>query len=281
MKKCTSMFFAEILAVILLTALFAVSFVGAQEEHPKTGDPLIIECGKTSTPVKVDGKLDEWKRAVPAVVDVKEQLYSVFQGDWKDADDCSGIVYMMYDDNYIYVAGEFKDEKLIAGQSGGNIWMNECLEIFFDPQNIELDAGSAHSVHYQFGFAPSGPNDKPQVWNWCNPNGAKQQQDCSSYVKVASVMLEPYTGYTLEGSIEIKELDELEDIIEPGTVIGFHIAIDDADENTERDLQITWSSFEAHDQLHFGDLLFTGPLAVSPRDALTAAWGQIKKHSSL
>jgi len=62
-------------------------------------------------------------------------------------------------------------------------------------------------------------------------------------------------------------------------VIGFHIAIDDADENIERDLQITWSSFEAHDQLHFGDLVFTGPLSVSPTSALSVTWGQVKEQT--
>jgi len=263
----------RMLVVILLAVAFPASFATGHQKHPKTGELLIIECGKTTWDVKLDGKLDEWKFAKPAVVDVKEQLFSVFQGDWKDANDCSGAVYMMYDDTYIYVAGEFKDEKLIAQQTGSTIWKDECLEIFFDHQNILI---GGHD-HYQFGFAPTGPGKKPQVWNWCNPNAAKAQQPCDSYVKLASILLEPYTGYTLEGSIEIAELDELKDIIEPGKVIGYHIAIDDADDNAERDLQITWSSFEAHDQLHFGDLVFGEPLAVSPASALTATWGQIKQ----
>ena len=271
--------FVRMVAVILLSMFFSASFARAQEEHPKTGEPLIIECGKITAPVKIDGKLDEWKFAEPATVDVKEQLYSVFQGDWKDADDCSGVIYMMYDDTYIYVAGEFKDEELIAGQSASNIWQDECLEIFFDPQNVEMAKPACCNIHYQFGFAPSGPNDKPQVWNWCNPNPAKAQQACDSYVKLASDISDPYTGYTLEASIEIAELDDLKDIIAPGTVIGFHIAIDDADENIERDLQITWSSFEAHDQLHFGDLIFTGPLSVSPTSALSVTWGQVKEQT--
>jgi hypothetical protein len=262
----------RIFAAVLSAVVFSASFAGAHQEHPKTGDPLVIECGKTTTGVKIDGKLDEWKFTQPAVVDVKQQLFDVWQGDWKDADDCSGVVYMMYDDKYIYVAGEFKDEKLIAQQTGSNIWMNECLEIFFDSQDILM---GGHN-HYQFGFAPTGPGDKPQVWNWCNETLGKAQQACDNYVKLASDVSDPYTGYTLEASIEIAQLDALEDIIEEGTVIGYHIAIDDADDNAERDLQITWSSFEAHDQLHFGDLVFTGPLAVSPASALTAKWGQIK-----
>ena len=220
--------------------------------------------------------MGEWQKAMPAVVDVEEQLYDVFQGDWEDADDCSGIVYMMYDDEYIYVAGEFRDEELIAEATADTIWKNECVEIFFDPSDTDVEKVIGCTIHYQFGFAPSGPNDDPQVWNWCNPDAAKKQQDCSSYVQVASVVSDPYTGYTLEGSIEIDELDDLNDIIEVGTVIGFHIAIDDADVDGERDLQITWSSFEAHDQLHFGDLVFGEPLAVSPAGALTTTWGQIK-----
>lgn len=268
----------QVFSVIMFAVVFTISFANAQEEHPKTGEPLIIECGKITSPVNLDANLGEWKFAVPTIVDVEEQLYDVFQGDWIDAEDCSGTVYMMYDDDYIYVAGEFKDEELIAEQMAGNIWMNECLEIFFDPQNIDIDAAAGHSVHYQFGFAPSGPSDKPQVWNWCNPNAGKAQQDCSGYVSLASKLLSPYTGYILEGSIEISELDDLKDIIEPGTVIGYHIAIDDSDVDANRDLQITWSSYEAHDQLHFGDLVFGEALAVSPASALTATWGQIKNN---
>lgn len=268
--------FIRIFAVTLFAVVFFTSLANAHEEHPKTGELLIMECGKITSPVVIDGKLGEWQHAMQAVVDVEEQLYDVFQGDWGDADDCSGIVYMMYDDEYIYVAGEFKDDELIAEATADTIWKNECLEIFFDPTDTEVAVPAAHNIHYQFGFAPSGPNDNPQVWNWCNPDGGKAQQDPSSYVRVASVISDPYTGYTLEGSIRIDELDDLEDIIEVGLVIGFHIAIDDSDEDAERDLQITWSSFEAHDQLHFGDLVFGEPLAVSPAGALTTTWGQIK-----
>lgn len=269
--------FIRIFAVTLFAVVFFISLANAHEEHPKTGELLIMECGKTTSPVVIDGKLGEWQKAIPTAVDVEEQLYDVFSGDWADADDCSGIVYMMYDDEYIYMAGEFKDEELIAGATAGTIWQNECVEIFFDPTDTEMDAAASSTVHYQFGFAPSGPDDEPQVWNWCNPDGGKAQQDCSSYVQVASVISDPYTGYTLEGSIKIDELDDLQDIIEVGLVIGFHIAIDDADENAAtRDLQITWSSYEAHDQLHFGDLVFGEPLAVSPAGALTTTWGQIK-----
>jgi hypothetical protein len=269
---------SRIFALMLFAAAFTISFANAQEEHPKTGEPLIAECGKITSPVNIDANLSEWKFAVPEIVDVEEQLYDVFKGDWTGPDDCSGIVYIMYDDKYIYVAGEFKDEELIAGQTAGNIWQDECLEIFFDPENIDIDAAAGHLVHYQFGFAPSGPSDEPQVWNWCNPKAGKAQQDCSGYVNIASKVLDPYTGYILEASIEIAELDNLKDIIEPGTVIGYHIAIDDADDNIERDLQITWSSYEAHDQLHFGDLVFGEPLAVSPASALTATWGQVKNN---
>jgi len=274
MKRCSIL---SILVCLVVTTFFLVSFAGAHEKHPKTGDPLIIECGKIPRGVVLDANLDEWKFAKPAKVDVKEQLYSVFKGDWTGPEDCSGIVYMMYSDKYIYVAGEFKDEKLIAQQTGSTIWKDECLEIFFDPENIEMGWPESHQVHYQFGFAPTGPDNEPQVWNWCNPNAGKAQQACDNYVKLASKLLNPYKGYILEGSIEIAQLDELKGIVKPGTTIGYHIAIDDADDDAERDLQITWSCAEAHDQLHFGDLVFTGPLAVSPAGALTTTWGKIKE----
>jgi len=266
-----------IFGIVLFALAFPVFLASAHEKHPKTGKPLIMECGKITSGVNLDGNLSEWKYAKPATVDVKEQMYSIFKGDWTGPADCSGVVYMMYDDKYIYVAGEFKDEKLIAQQTGSNIWKDECLEIFFDPENILMAAADAHSVHYQFGFAPTGPAGQPQVWNWCNPNSAKAQQACDSYVKLASVVSNPYTGYTLEGSIEIAQLDKLKGLIKPGAVIGYHIAIDDADVDSERDLQITWSSAEAHDQLHFGDLIFGQPLGVSPAGAVTTTWGQLKK----
>lgn len=248
----------------------------AHAKHPKTGKDLAVDCVKTTSKVKVDANLDEWKFAQPVEVKDKEQLFQVFKGDWTGPEDCSGTVWVMWDADFIYVAAEVKDEKLIAKQAGGPIWKNEAIEVFFSPEHISIDPGPwPHPMHYQFGLAPSGPDNKPQQWAWCHVDG--QTDRAQGNVTIASKLLQPYTGYIVEASIKLSETKKLAAVVKEGNTIAFHVAIDDADSDPERDLQITWSHFEAHDQKNgFGDLKFVGPAAVSPQGKMSITWGQLK-----
>jgi len=248
-------------SLVLFMVVFASS-VSAQPKHPKTGELLVITCYR-GTPT-LDGNLDEWKGVKPAVVDAKEQIF-LGADTWTGSADCSGKFYTMWDDSKIYIAVEAKDDKIVTKQTGSNIWMNDCAEIFFATTN----AVAGHAEHYQYGITPN-----ELKFNWCNMDGA-------SNVIPAYVTLKSSTtasGYNIEAAIEYAQMKSLK--FKAGNVIGFHPCLDDCDgDGNSRDLQITWTGLEAHDQSKgFGQLTLSSEVltAVLPCGKLVTTWSRLK-----
>jgi hypothetical protein len=254
---------------ILASFAFVVSLCMADPpaKHPKTGEPLVIECLK-GTPKAIDGKLDDWplKSMTPAVLDTKEQIFpGVAPGaaGWNGPNDSSGKFYLMWDDKYVYIGAIMKDDKIVTTKAGGSIWQTDCIEIFFSTTN----AVPGHSEHYQYGFTP-----KDQKWNWCNMDGMGQREP--DYMKIASTITAD--GYICEAAIEYKQIKSLK--WEAGQTLGFHPVFDDAD-NGMRKLQMTWTGREAHDQSQgFGHMILSDKsAAVYSGDKMAITWGEIKR----
>jgi hypothetical protein len=239
------------LGLVLVMAVFASS-ASAQ---------LSLICYR-GTP-DLDGNLDEWRGLDAAAVDAEDQ---VFMGvdTWTGASDCSANFYAMWDDTNIYVAVDAKDDKVVTAQTGGDIWMNDCAEIFFATTN----AVAGHDEHYQYGFTPN-----ELKWNWCNMDGAGSIDPGYAAVRAR----ETGDGYIIEASVEYAQMMSLSFVTDG--VIGFHPCLDDADgDGSARDLQITWTGLEAHDQsTGYGDLILSSevPTAVSV-GKLATTWSHIK-----
>jgi len=250
-KKC---FFMGILTLLSLS----VAVADPPAEHPATGEPLVIECLR-GTPDAIDGDLSDWNLAAmtPAVLDAEEQLHSG-QTTWDGPEDSSGEFYLLWDDENIYVAVVMKDDTLSMNKTGGDIWNADCIEVFFSTTN----AVPPHDEHYQYGF-----NANDQRFNWCNMDGNGDREP--DYVQIASS--ETVDGYICEASIEYGQILSLDFSV--GNIIGFHPAFDDTD-NGDRELQMTWTGREAHDQsLGFGHMILSdapvgsggNPLARGPK----------------
>ncbi|MBN1803641.1 MAG: hypothetical protein JW837_00175 [Sedimentisphaerales bacterium] len=235
-KKC---FLTGIIILISLNLAIA----DPPAVHPKTGEELIIECFR-GTPDLIDGDLSDWPLGsmIPAALDVEEQLNSG-QSSWDNPDDLSAEFYVLWDDEKLYMAVVVKDDKLFMNKTGGDIWNADCVEVFFATTN----AVSGHEEHYQYGFNANG-----DTWNWCNMDSAGQS--AIDYLEVASV--ETPDGYICEAAIEYGRILALD--WSPGSTIGFHPVLDDMDSDGAREIQMTWTSREAHDQtLGYGYLILS------------------------
>ena len=249
-KKCFLMFMFTLLSVSLAIA-------DPPAVHPVTGENLVIECLR-GTPDAIDGDLSDWKLGgmTPAVLDAEAQLYTG-QTSWDNANDCSGEFYMLWDDTNIYMAVIVKDDKLSMNKTDGDIWNADCIEIFFATTNAIAD----HSEHYQYGF-----NANNQTWNWCNMDSGGQS--AIDYLQCASTVTAD--GYICEAAIEYGQMLSLDFSV--GNNIGFHPVIDDTDDG-DREIQITWTGREAHDQslgfgyLHMSDAEATPGPASGPSPA--------------
>ncbi|MDH5701064.1 MAG: hypothetical protein OEZ41_14010, partial [Nitrospirota bacterium] len=246
-KKCLFMGIFTLLSLSLAIA-------APPAVHPVTGEPLVIDCLR-GTPDAIDGDLSDWslEAMTPAVLDMEEQIFSgAAQGAaaWDGPEDSSGKFYLLWDDENIYIAVVMKDDKLSQNKSGGDIWNADGIEVFFSTTN----AVPPHAEHYQYGF-----DFKEQTWNWCNMDTGGQS--AIDYLQVAST--ETADGYICEAAIEYGQMLSLD--FEVGNTIGFHPVFDDTDiDNSDRELQMTWTGREAHDQsLGFGHI-FLSDAAVTP-----------------
>ncbi|MGB2862620.1 MAG: LamG-like jellyroll fold domain-containing protein [Sedimentisphaerales bacterium] len=234
-KKC-------LLVVIFTVLSVSLAIADPPAVHPTTGEPLVIDCLR-GTPDAIDGDLSDWnlEAMTPAVLDVVEQLHSG-QDSWDGPEDCSGEFYLLWDDVNIYIAVVVKDDKLSMNKTGGDIWNADAIEVLFSTLNAVAD----HSEHYQYGFTANN-----QRWNWCNIDGAGNIEP--DYLQIASSVTAD--GYICEASIEYGQMPSLDFSV--GNTIGFHPVFDGTD-NGDRELQMTWTGREAHDQsLGFGHMVLS------------------------
>lgn len=264
LSKCVV--FIVVFALIISCLAFAMD---PPAKHPKTNKDLIATALK-GTPRLIDGNLSDWQISFmePAVLDAKEQIFAgVAPGaaSWDGVKDLSGNFYLMWDDKNVYVAVVVKDDKLVLNKGADTIWNADCIEIFF---SLPEKAAQTTTEHYQYGF--NANNDK---WNWCNMdgNGAKEP----NYLQIMST--KTADGYICEASIEYKNMKSLE--FKAGNTLGFHIVLDDTDA-TDREIQMTWTSNEAHNQsLGFGYLILSNQnVAVDSKAKAVLTWGAIKNQ---
>ena len=256
--------------VVLALLISSMAFADPPAEHPTTGEPLKIDCLR-GTP-DIDGDLGDWNLGMtPAILDTEAQIFpGAAQGAaaWDNPADSSGEFYVMWDDQNIYLAAVMKDDTISTNKSGGDIWNADCVEVFFSTTN----AIAGCDEHYQYGF-----NANNQKWNWCNMDGDGSREP--EYLQLAAVTTAD--GYICEVAIEYGRMPSLD--FSAGNAIGFHPCFDDTD-NGDRELQMTWTGREAHDQSQgFGHIILSAEsvspgTAVSVRDKLPLTWGDIKNR---
>lgn len=228
-----------LVAGILTTLCLGLAMASPPAVHPVTGAPLVITCLR-GTPDAIDGDLGDWDldAMTPAILDTTEQI-SAGAANWTGPADCSGKFYLLWDDTKIYIAAIVKDDKLSMTKVDADIWNADCVEVFFSTTN----AVTGHAEHCQFGFNAAG-----QTWVWETMGGTNGV--VPDYLTVASKRTAD--GYICEASIELAQLKGPS--FTPGTAIGFHAVVDDT-EDISREIQMTWTGREAHDQsLGFGYL---------------------------
>lgn len=179
-----------------------------------------MTCKRANGPITLDGKLDEWADAVPIHLDRKDQML-IGADTWDGPDDCSGVIYTMWDDEYFYIAAEVRDDVRSAGVWGEKMNYNDGIEFYLDTDLL----GDRHERRYsaddfQYGCfnSPKGP----VVWSW-QPHGGPSPAGELAFVYDET--LGP-GGYVIEARIPWSEFGFNP---APGMTIGFTVALDDDD----------------------------------------------------
>lgn len=196
-----------------------------------------VTSGKAKNPITIDGKLDEWKDAVPIHLDRKEQI-AIGAENWQGADDGSGVVYLMWDELWLYVAARVRDDVRSADIWGEKIYNNDGIELYFD-SDLQGDRAerrySKDDSQYGCFNSPKGP----VVWNW-QPSGGTSQGGKCAFVYDESLGA---GGYIIEAKIPMPEISLL---AKAGVTIGFTTALDDDDspgsfDTFRQECQLVWA----------------------------------------
>ena len=124
--KLRNLITALIAAVCVLTPAFSAF---AEEEKPN------LNAAKAPEEMEIDGALDEWDLEESAVLKEAEQVVRD-QGQWEGAEDMSLEVYLMWDEENLYLAATIMDDTPFMYREGFPPDMADSLVLFIctDPQ---------------------------------------------------------------------------------------------------------------------------------------------------
>jgi len=182
-----------------------------------------------------------------------------------DANDCSGTIYCLWDDQNLYLAAKVTDDDLFFEKGSG--WDNDCAEIRFSP-----DAAAIVGLWITPSLASGGPG-----WYRNNGvNGATTTEETSLIVATIGA-----TGYEWEAAIPLNHeaIAGVDPVV--GKVVGYTVSIGENDAGGEEYSMPCWSlnpNTWSWDIAFWGELTFSGDVvtAVSSQGKLASSWGDIK-----
>jgi hypothetical protein len=116
-----------------------------------------VQVPKVSQPLKLDGTLDDpaWQKAVPREIDRPEQFRNLKAGNWTGPEDLSGKVRFLWDEKYLYVGVEVRDDVFRNEAEGSAIWSGDGLQFLIDPARSQSEKPGKYD--YAIGVGKDGP----------------------------------------------------------------------------------------------------------------------------
>ncbi|MDK2806158.1 MAG: endo,4-beta-xylanase [Thermoanaerobacterium sp.] len=179
------------------------------------------------TPV-IDGKVD----------DIWNNVEAISTNTWVlGSNGATATAKMMWDDKYLYVLAVVTDENL--NKSSVNPYEQDSVEVFVDQNNDKTTYYENDDGQYRVNY-----DNEQSFGGSTNSNGFKSATSLTQ------------SGYIVEEAIPFTAI-----IPSNGTIIGFDLQVNDADENGKRSGIVTWcdpSGNSWQDTSGFGNLMLTG-----------------------
>ncbi len=165
------------------------------------------------------------------------------------------MVFMIYDDTYLYIAVTTFDwdwmNAVDPSTEDGETWNDDSVEIFIDGNHNAVEGNvSAHPEEYatggQFVLTSNGARRDKEAGDPTFGEGA----DADWFAAVLENA--NFDGFNYEFRIKLSKIGNPQ----KGDTIGFNIAVNDSDtEEGTRDSQLLWVG-EAHNESTYGDVIF-------------------------
>jgi hypothetical protein len=125
----------KVIALTALAILIAMPLAAAVQ------NVVVPYMLKAPAPIKVDGYLDEWSFSFP--IEFNQAVMRPWMrfgsslGLPDDDEDCSGVIYQMYDDNNFYFAAKIRDDA--PGHFSDAAWAADAIEFYFANWDVGKD----------------------------------------------------------------------------------------------------------------------------------------------
>lgn len=175
---------------------------------------------KVAAPLTIDGTLeDAWNDANVQSMNAGITL----TGTISNAADLSGYGKMLWDDTYLYVMADVKDES--KKNDSQNSYEDDAVEFYIDVNNDKATSYGTNDFQYTFGW-----NDGTSVG--VLPAGA-------STTNITYKVVNTTNGYLVEGRIP---WSTIKGTPKADQLIGIDFMINDDDDGSGRDAKLSWTS---------------------------------------
>ncbi|NED98230.1 GlcNAc-PI de-N-acetylase [Phytoactinopolyspora alkaliphila] len=165
-----------------------------------------------------------------------------WEGQRVGADDVSAIAKVSFTDEALYVYVDVTDDALgtkLTQEDCKRHWRTDSVEITIDPRGTSENASTAFKAGI-FPITDDPENGNPPCFGRDADNYQGPGDITAPGMEVASVVREPYDGYTLEAKIPY---DVLPDTVDPDRM-GFNVLVYDSDtQDKTGQTRIGWSTF--------------------------------------
>ncbi|MCX6182142.1 MAG: cellulase family glycosylhydrolase [Bacteroidetes bacterium] len=214
----------------------------------KCGSVVVVDPPKNNykiyrspSAITIDGTVDAfWNNASV----LPQTIGNVLQTGITNSADLSGTFKALWDNNYLYVLGDIKDN--VLNQDSPNSWDDDCVELYFDINNDKAGAYGANDAEYNFEYNNAGVVT-------ANPG-------VRSVANINYVMVPKTGGYTFEVRIPWSTLQGTPVV---GQLLGFDLHVNDDDDGGVRDSKLAWNA-TADDAWQFTTSFGTAVLEDSP-----------------
>ncbi|MBF8247585.1 MAG: Alginate lyase domain-containing protein [Bacteroidetes bacterium] len=195
----------------------------------------------------LDGTWRGWNKNNPVTIDDPNQICRLLMGNqpWNGLADLSAQVYVMYDNNYLYVGADVKDDSLITHWDFPRMsypWDSDCMEVILDTRTTSDQGADPPSpgLYRQLSMAEYRVTDfGANVWKGGGAGGPLLPKP--NLAPGAETFYRRTTGgYAV---ISRFPLSTLNITAKPGYKLGFDVSINDNDGLNYRKNQHIWAGF--------------------------------------
>jgi len=217
-------------------------------------EPPSYEAPYLEEGIRVDGYLKDWPSSKPIVLTPELNKES---GNFKDEKDLKAEVRFSWSREALYFMVVVMDDSLMLRRQGSQIWQDDLVEIYIDPDGDGLHWKD--DKDFQIGFRPRQEDDGVEVWSWF------QSRSESLGASIAARGFTDQTGYVIEGGIRWTYLGV--DPVDLGR-LKLSIAVHDVDKDrSEGKLQWFFRNEEDLERFNLGSLVLSSerrPAATTP-----------------